>query len=276
MKDLPSPLCGRLNPSASRLTIFAMLMVLVAPLTVSIAGAAELADAIERVKPSIVGIATLLRTRSPAVQFSGTGFAVADGHHVVTNAHVVARTLDGERNESWIALLPGTDDPQPREAKVLGIDSEHDLAVLRISGEPLRALRIGDSDRVREGQALALTGFPLGLVLGFRPVTHRATLAAITPAAVPGPTSRQLRSTQIARLRDAPYFVFQLDGTAYPGNSGSPLYDPDTVLVLGVINSVFVQGTRENVVRLPSGITYAVPARHVLDLLRRERVPGIE
>ena len=66
--------------------------------------------------------------------------------------------------------------------------------------------------------------------------------------------------------------MFQLDATAYPGNSGSPLYDGNTGLVIGVINSVFVKGAKENVLRDPSGITYAIPARYVQELLKRTLV----
>ena len=43
---------------------------------------AELAQTIERNKPSVVGIGTFLKTRSPSAQFVGTGFAVADGRFV--------------------------------------------------------------------------------------------------------------------------------------------------------------------------------------------------
>ncbi|MCP5157413.1 MAG: serine protease, partial [Ectothiorhodospiraceae bacterium] len=76
----------------------------------------------------------------------------------------------------------------------------------------------------------------------------------------------QLNPTMIKRLRD-PYDVFQLDATAYPGNSGSPLYDMATGAVVGVINKVFVKETKESILERPSGITYAIPARYVRALL---------
>ena len=61
------------------------------------------------------------------------------------------------------------------------------------------------------------------MVLGFRPVTHRGIVSAITPIAIPQLTTGTLDPKMIKRLRD-PYLVYQLDATAYPGNSGSPLY----------------------------------------------------
>jgi S1-C subfamily serine protease len=65
--------------------------------------------------------------------------------------------------------------------------------------------------------------------------------------------------------------VFQLDGTAYPGNSGSPVYHAETGAVIGIVNSVFVKGTKESALTQPSGITYAIPAQKLKDLLDRTR-----
>jgi S1-C subfamily serine protease len=76
----------------------------------------------------------------------------------------------------------------------------------------------------------------------------------------------------IIRLRDSAYIIFQLDATAYPGNSGSPLFDPVTAQVYGIINSVFIQGTREQAISRPSGITYAIPSIHILDLMEQTKL----
>ncbi len=237
---------------------------------------ADLAQTIERIKPSVVGIGSFLKIRSPSIQFVGTGFAVADGRHVITNAHVIAKPLDATKMEILIVLVSKDGEPQPREAELLATDNEHDLALLKINGEPLPALKLGDSAGVREGQTLAFTGFPIGMVLGFHPATHRGMVAAITPVALPGITAKQLTARTISRLRDSAYRVFQLDGTAYPGNSGSPLYDPADGTVYGIINAVFVQGTREAAISRPSGITYAIPSRHIRELLQRGKVAGFE
>jgi serine protease Do len=75
----------------------------------------------------------------------------------------------------------------------------------------------------------------------------------------------------IRRLTSGSFPVFQLDATAYPGNSGSPIYDPESGEVLGIINMVFVKGTKESVLAQPSGITYAVPANYLRDLLQKAR-----
>jgi len=233
-----------------------------------------MAQTIAHVKPSVVAIGTFMKTRSPAVTFIATGFAVGAGRHVVTNAHAVDKVLDIEHMESRIVLVAKEGETQARSAEILVLDKEHDLALLAIAGDPLPALKLGDSDGVHEGEMMAFTGFPIGMVLGFHPSTHRGMVAAITPVALPGITAQQLNARTISRIRASVYNVFQLDGTAYPGNSGSPLYDPDNGTVYGIINSVFVQGTRESAISRPSGITYAIPSRYIRELLQKANVPG--
>ena len=239
----------------------------------SLATGATLPQTVAAVKPSIVGIGTQLQTRSPAIVFSGTGFVVGDGLSVITNAHVVPDQLDAARMEQLGIVVPdgaGGAGVRFRPAQLVGLDRQHDLAHLRLDGAPLPALRLGEAGMAAEGQALAFTGFPLGMVLGLHPATHRALLAAITPVVQPSLSARRLDARALAQLQRAPFSIYQLDGTAYPGNSGSPLYDPETGAVLGVINMVFVKGLKESAITAPSGITYAIPVRHVQELLDRK------
>jgi Trypsin-like serine proteases, typically periplasmic, contain C-terminal PDZ domain len=217
-----------------------------------------------------VVVGTYARLRQPPGDFRGTGFAVGDGRLVLTNAHVLPGSLDPDSNEELAVFAGEGDDVDHRRARVVARDPEHDLAVLRIGGEPLPALRLGDSRAVRPGERYAFTGFPIGTVLGLYPVTHEALVSAITPIAIPQDNAGRLDPATIRRLQD-PYEVFQLDGTAYPGNSGSPLYAPSSGTVIGVVNMVFVKSTRENVLKDPSGIAYAIPARHARALLERAR-----
>ena len=226
---------------------------------------------IAAVKPSVVGVGTFLKTRSPAVMFTGTGFAVGDGLSIVTNAHVVPDQLDGAKMEQLGVVVGSGQAFAFRPARLVALDREHDLAHLRLEDGPaLPALALGDSRTAAEGQALAFTGFPLGMVLGLNHVTHRAMLSAITPIVMPSMSSRRIDARAIAQLRRAPFSIFQLDGTAYPGNSGSPVYDPDSGEVVAVINMVFVKGLKETAITNPSGITYAVPVQYVQELLQRK------
>lgn len=235
------------------------------------AAAADLSAVITAVKPSVVGVGSYQRLRSPAAVFNGTGVVLGDGLSVVTNAHVVPEFTDSEQKEILGVLIAGEGTAFSfRPATVVAVDKEHDLAHLRLSGAPLPALKLGDSSALREGRELAFTGFPLGMVLGLHPVTHRAMLSAITPIILPTANSRQLDARAVAALQRAPFNILQLDGTAYPGNSGSPLYDPADGSVVGIINMVFIKGLKETAITSPSGITYAIPARYVHELLQRK------
>ena len=118
---------------------------------------------------------------------------------------------------------------------------------------------------------IAVTGFPIPGALGLYPVTHRGIVAAITPFARPAASNQQLDANIVRRLRNN-FAVLQLDITAYPGNSGSPVYDAATGDVLGVVNSVLVRGGRERALSAPSGITYAVPIQHLRPFLTRHKV----
>ncbi len=235
------------------------------------AHASEFSRTIGAVKPSVVGVGSYQATRSPAVSFRGTGFVVGDGLSIITNAHVVPELLDSEKLETLgIVVGKGDNTFEFRQAALVALDKQHDLAHLRITGLPLPALKLGDSSSAAEGQELAFTGFPLGMVLGLHPASHRATLAAITPIVMPSLNSRNLDVRAIVQLQRSSFSIFQLDGTAFPGNSGSPVYDPETGTVLAVINMVFVKGLKESAITNPSGITYAVPANYVRDLLQRK------
>lgn len=232
---------------------------------------AALREAIVRIKPSIVVVGTLMRSRAPAFELKGTGFVVGNGTLIATNAHVASVKLDDEKFEVLSVLAQVDGKPQIREARIVASSPEHDLALLQIQGAPLPALALGDSSRVAEGQSIAFTGFPIGSVLGFTPVTHRGIVSAITPIVIPVDNVSQLNAPNRNRLARGSFPVFQLDATAYPGNSGSPVFDPDTGEVIGIINMVLVKAGKESVLAQPSGITYAIPASHLATMIAAQR-----
>jgi S1-C subfamily serine protease len=234
---------------------------------------AGLPEAIERVKPSIVGVGTFQKLRTPSFVFSGTGFVVEDGTLVATAAHVVPETLKTDVREAMVVWvrMPGASEPQPREAKVVAMDREHDLALLRISGAALPAVTLGNIKEVRDGQGIAFTGFPFGHVLGFVPVTHRGVIASSTPIAVPGPTSKQLNAQDVRNLKSGPFVLYQLDAIVYPGQSGSPLFDAETGEVIGVVNMGLLKNRKDATLNMPSGISFAVPVQFLQELIRAPR-----
>lgn len=229
---------------------------------------AGLPEVIAQVKPSVVGIGTHLVTRRPPDKLAGTGFVVGEGNWVATNLHVVRPLLlEADPKERLVAYLGQGERARRRTLTVLAEDPDHDLVLLRMDGPPALPLRFS-REPVREGEAVAFTGFPIGAVLGLYPVTHRGIVSAISPIAIPVVDPKDLDVTMIRRLRD-PFPVLQLDATAYPGNSGSPLYRIRDGLVVGIVNSVFVKGSKEKVLSDPSGISYAIPVRHLEALMGR-------
>lgn len=232
--------------------------------------AADLPSAITRVKPSVVIVGLYKETNNPRFTLRGTGFVAADGNLAVTNAHVLPEpaTLDAETRIA-VQVRTGQNDLQVRMATVVEIDKLHDLALLKFDGAAVPKLVVRDSDTVQEGQAIAFMGFPIGGALGYSAVTHRGVVSSRTAIALPPANSRQLDARTLRSLREGSFDIFQLDATAYPGNSGGPMFDADTGDVLGVVNLVFIKGTKESALTNPSGISYAIPSRYVLELLRR-------
>lgn len=230
---------------------------------------AQFVELIEKTKPSILIVGTYKATNSPRFTLRGTGFAVADGNLAITNAHVLPQAGDATDGSDLVVQVRRGGELQMRAATVLEIDRPRDLAVLRFEGAPAPALGLGDSDAVKEGQAIAFTGFPIGGALGFSPVTHRGMISSITPIVLPAANDQRLSARSIRSVREGAFNIFQLDATAYPGNSGGPVFDPQTGMVIGVINMVFVRGSRETALTQPSGITYAIPSNFIAPLLPR-------
>ena len=253
--------------NAALRTLLAVFLVL----TVGVARA-DLPDVIAKIKPSVVLVGVFKPTDSPRFTLRGTGFVVGDGNQVVTNAHVLPGPAEEDPARSLaVQVRSSQGDLQMRQASLLEMDRVHDLALLRFEGAPVPALKLRDSDTVREGQPVAFTGFPIGGALGYSPVTHRGTISSITAIALPTSTAQQLNERSVRRLREGSFDIFQLDATAYPGNSGGPLFDADTGEVLGIVNMVLVKGTKESALSQPSGISYAIPAKYVQQLFQRQK-----
>ncbi|MBU1396545.1 MAG: serine protease [Gammaproteobacteria bacterium] len=275
-KSLPPPglyrICVMLPDHVRRLTArmiskLRTSWVLIA-LIVAAPAHADVADMLASIKPGVVGVGTFNPSGSPRANLQGTGFAVLDGTYVVSCAHIFAKPLDSEKKATHAVFVGRDRQMTVRPAKLIATDKARDLALLKIEGDPLPALRLGDSNTAREGWQLYFTGYPIGSVLGLNPSTHRAGLAAIIPIFTPLPSASQLTVRTLKQAKDA-HEVFGLDAVAYPGNSGSPVWHPDTGEVLGVVNSVYVKGAKEAALSAPSGISYAIPVKYVHQLLER-------
>jgi len=262
---------GLRRPGAWRAGLLRTSLVLVM-VFVGAPASADVADTLEAVKPGVVGVGVYTPSGSPRASLQGTGFAVLDGLHVVSCAHIFAKPLDPAKKETHAVFIGRDRQMNVRAAHVVATDKSRDLALLRIEGDPLPALKLGDSERAREGWQLYFTGYPIGSVLGLNPSTHRAGLAAIIPVFTPLANAAQLTARTLKQAKDG-YDVFELDAVAYPGNSGSPVWHPDSGEVLGVVNSVYVKGSKEAALSAPSGISYAIPVKYVHRLLEQARTP---
>jgi len=221
--------------------------------TCQINAQSNLPDLIEQTNESVVGIGILTPIESSSPQLLGTGFVV--GVNVVQN--YVAMTGKGELIKSM-------------KLELLAIDPVHDLAILKMLGK-LPPLELASNDFKRPGTDVFFTGFPLGAVLGLFPATHTGIIAAVAPDVNPAKNANQLTIDMLGRLKQ-PFMIYQLDATAYPGNSGSPVLDRESGKVIGVINKVFVQAGKEAAISNPSGISYAIPVKNLKALAESKNI----
>ena len=231
------------------------------------AHAESLPDLVARAKRSVVLVGSYGLMDNPRFGFRGTGFVVAGGLHVLTNAHVLPEETPGRIDRS-VAVQVWTPESQwtLRSAKLISKDTAHDLALLQIDGPAVPALRLAARE-APEGTAIALMGFPIGGALGYSHVTHRGIVSARTAIVPPAAGPQGLSERAVRQLRQGSFEVVQLDATAYPGNSGGPVLDVETGEVVGVVSMVLVKGTKEAALSAPSGISYAVPVRDAAAML---------
>jgi len=228
---------------------------------------AGLPETIATIQPSVVGVGTYKRLAERPYAVLGTGFAVKNSHYVATNAHVIPAVLDSKNNEKLIIYAGKGKQAKAYDAEVVARDNIYDIAILKVLGTSLSPLHLS-AKNVREGELYAFTGYPLSTILGLYPVTHSGIISSITPIVIPARNGNELTAKQIKQLRD-PYSVYQLDAVAYPGNSGSPVFDPETGEVIAVINKVLIKSTKESMLTDPTAITYAVPIKYLRNMITK-------
>lgn len=170
-----------------------------------------------------------LRRQTPQrpVYHVGSGFIVDRSGYIVTNNHVVAESA---------RLTVKLDTGEEFTARVVGVDDETDLAVLKIdAGRDLPAARFGDSDKMKVGDWVLAIGSPFGLAKSVS-----AGIISQTQRDTPGSSAFQR--------------FIQTDAVINPGNSGGPLINMQGE-VIGV-NSQIATQTGEF-----SGVGFALPSR---------------
>ncbi len=140
-------------------------------------------------------------------QGSGSGFIWNTQGHIVTNYHVVYGA------HSIQVVL---DDQSTHDAKVVGVDPDHDLAVLQINAnkKQLHPLDLGNSQNLRVGQHVLAIGNPFGL-------DHTLTTGVVSAL------GRSIKSINDRTIEG----VIQTDAAINPGNSGGPLLNSSGKLI---------------------------------------------
>jgi len=149
------------------------------------------------------------QAEAPIRRGQGSGFIASPDGLVLTNAHVV-----GGADKITVKLV----DRREFDAKLVGIDEQTDVAVLRIDAKDLPAVKIGNANDLKVGEWVIAIGSPFGFE------------NTVTSGIVSGKS----RS-----LPDGTYVPFiQTDVAVNPGNSGGPLFNMKGEVV-GINSQIF-------------------------------------
>ena len=177
---------------------------------------------------------------------SGSGVIIDPSGFILTNAHVVEGSTEIDVSVADTSNPSKKDAHNHFPAKVIGVDKETDLAVIKIDADKLPTLAFRDSDKLRQGEIVFALGSPLGLQ------------NTLTVGYVSSP-SRQLDPSK-------PMSYIQTDAPINPGNSGGPLLDADGKIA-GINTMIYSKSGGSE------GIGFAIPAnlaQHVYLQLRKE------
>ncbi|MDT8997957.1 serine protease [Paucibacter sp. APW11] len=248
----------------------AFLLALLGTSSVALAAEPTLPDLIDASRPSVLPVGTYSPLDTPRFTFHGTGFVVADGHYLVTNAHVLPPPDSVNADKRLAVQVPlARGRYEQRFVEVQALDRARDLALLKLEGAKVPALSLATPGQVREGQSIAVLGFPLAGALGFSLVTHRGIVSSISAITMQAPAANALSEQAVRRLREGSFDILQLDATAYPGNSGGPVMELSSGAVVGVLNMVLVRRDKESAISTPTGVSYAIPVQYVQGLLKQ-------
>lgn len=207
----------------------------------------RMADLTASVSDSVVSIATVATggQMSPYEQFFGmapqprrgigSGVIVSGDGVILTNHHVVQGASE---------IIVRTNDGTEYQARLVGSDAPTDIAVLRVDGASgLRAMNMGDSERVRAGELVLAIGNPFGL-------SSSVSLGIISAVGRRG-----------MGITDYENFI-QTDAAINPGNSGGALVNMRGELV--GINTAIASRTGGS-----NGVGFAIPVDMAQDIMRQ-------
>ena len=163
---------------------------------------------------------------------TGTAFVVNSNGILVTCAHVVESAAE----------IHVTLNNRKYPAEVVGFDTEHDLALLRVEATGLPSMAVANSDQVQLAEPVRVVGYPISDILG--------TSVKVTQGSVAGIVDR------------SPIKLLQIDATVNPGNSGGPMINSRGE-VLGVVTSgLFSSDLAEVGFCMPSNDVHRLLQKH--------------
>ncbi len=189
----------------------------------------SVADINTKVAPSVVGITG----QSSQGEYVGTGIIMTEDGYIMTNAHVV----NGMGN-----LTVTLNDGSEESAELIGLDTQTDLAIIKINKSGLTAAEFGDSDTLKVGQEVVAIGNPLGLDFA----------GSVTTGIISG-LDREVD------MGDAVMNYIQTNAAINSGNSGGPLVNSEGQ-VIGV-NSAKISTT------VAEGMGFAIPINDALPIV---------
>ncbi|RZU39567.1 trypsin-like peptidase domain-containing protein [Edaphobacter modestus] len=177
----------------------------------------------------------------------GSGFIVDPSGYIITNNHVVDKA-----DKIFVRLSTDPNngpDTEGRPAKVIGVDKDTDIAVIKIEPDkPLPTIKLGNSDGAQVGDWVLAVGSPFGLSQTVSAGIVSAKNRAIDEA--PGPTG--VSQTQFQRF-------IQTDAAINPGNSGGPLVDMSGQVV-GMNTAIYTQSMGSQ------GVGFAMPSNIIANV----------
>uniref|UniRef100_A0A0A9YXV5 Serine protease HTRA2, mitochondrial n=1 Tax=Lygus hesperus TaxID=30085 RepID=A0A0A9YXV5_LYGHE len=206
-----------------------------------------IADIVERTAKAVVMVEIHSRnffSGSMSPQSNGSGFIVKDDGLIITSAHVV---MAGKTGGTVIIKM---NDDTSYQGTVEDVDLKADLATIRIKApKRLPTIPLGSDRDLRPGEWVVAIGSPLAL-------------ANTITAGVVSTVHRSSHELRLVGKEDMAYI--QTDASLTFGNSGGPLVNLDGE-VIGV-----------NAMKVAAGISFAVPIRHVVNLMehRVKKVKG--
>lgn len=210
-------------------------------------------DVASKVQPSIVGIqieysvtSFMFGGYSSSATASGSGIIISEDGYILTNNHVVSSSSNSSyysMSEAQKITVKLYNSNETYEAKIVGSDSQTDLAIIKIDATGLTAAELGDSNSVKVGEFAMAIGNPLGL--------DSSVTCGIVSAI----------NREVTDEDGNKYIAIQTDAAINSGNSGGALVNSEGK-VIG-INTLKLSGNGVE------GIGFAIPISSTIDITQQ-------